>query len=96
MSALNYTCCTLNFNSLKEYVKHLKVHQNKRDLLMECNVCGQTSRGWNQFKKHYRKSHKEMKQILEMCENEYDEPIENIIIDETNEGLKLILRKAYF
>lgn len=63
---------------------------------MECNVCGQTSRGWNQFKKHYRKSHKEMKQILEMCENEYDEPIENIIIDETNEGLKLILRKAYF
>ena len=54
---------------------------------MECNACGQTSREWDQFKKHYRKSHKDMINIFDMCENEYAEPIEKLNIDERNEGL---------
>ena len=85
----SFTCCNIIFKLFKDYIKHLKQHQNKRDLLIQCNLCGQTSRGWEAFKKHYYRKHKsEINNFPEMCE--VDNHNDHMDVDEMTEGKNII------
>ena len=53
-----WRCCNVEFNTLREYLAHLKYHENVQNLLL-CNLCGEHCKGWISFKTHYRLKHKE-------------------------------------
>ncbi len=58
-----FKCCTLNFDDLKVYLKHLEFKSNKSNtkIQVKCNICGNNSKTWVRFKRHYKTYHKESK-----------------------------------
>ena len=54
-----FKCCTLNFDGLKLYLKHLELHKSNTNIQVKCNVCGNNSKTWEMFKRHYKTYHKE-------------------------------------
>ncbi len=47
-----FKCCTLNFDDLKLYLKHLELHKSNTNIQVKCNVCGNNSKTWERFKRH--------------------------------------------
>jgi Zn ribbon nucleic-acid-binding protein len=54
---MDYKCCSLAFNNLESYLKHLKFHKENSSVMVKCNSCGHSSKTWNAFKKHIRTEH---------------------------------------
>ena len=52
------SCCNFKFSNTKELEKHLKEHRFQANLLVLCNFCGQSCKGWEAFQKHYFREHK--------------------------------------
>ena len=54
----SWKCCSTEYNNLKDYLKHIKFHESTNYLLI-CNHCGHHCYGYDNFKNHLRKKHKE-------------------------------------
>ena len=54
---MEYHCCSLAFNDLSTYFKHLKFHKDNSSLQVKCNECGHCSRSWDAFKRHSKSEH---------------------------------------
>lgn len=82
---MNWKCCNQEYFALKDYVKHLKLHEDSQSFLFICNECGQYCKGYSSFKKHFNSKHKgnSLNKFFEF-EEQVDEPL----IYECNESLK--------
>ena len=79
-----FKCCTLNFDDLKLYLKHLELHKSNTYIQVECNVCSNNSKTWERFKRHYKTNHKESK----LTESLFAEEISSAVdFEETNFNL---------
>jgi len=52
-----FKCCSLSFENLQSYLKHLDFHRANTLLQVKCNSCGFNSRTWAGFKRHYKSDH---------------------------------------
>ena len=83
-----YTCCDISFPKYYYYIKHLKAHQLKKDLVLQCDICHDYCRGYDNFRKHHTKKHKKdiEKEINESCL--IDEPmLTEISMESSNDSL---------
>ena len=49
-----FNCCSLFFEYLQLYLKHLDFHKSQTTLQVKCNTCGHNSKTWKAFKKHFK------------------------------------------
>ena len=52
-----HKCCSLVFDDLHSYLKHLDFHNSNTDLQVKCNLCGHNSETWAGFKRHCLRDH---------------------------------------
>jgi hypothetical protein len=88
-----YSCCDITFPSRQYYIKHLKCHQLKRDLIVKCDVCKDYCRGYDAFRKHNITKHQVDidKEISESSSN--NEPM---FIDTNEESNEIFINNVEF
>ena len=59
-----YLCCDISFPKYYYYIKHLKAHQLKKDLVLQCDICHDYCRGYDNFRKNHTKKHKKDIEIV--------------------------------
>ena len=80
-----FKCCTLNFDDLKLYLKHLELHKSHTNIQVKCNLCGNNSKTWEMFKRHYKTYHKESKITASLSPEEISSAVDSFILLEEDE-----------